>query len=1155
MAFTKVGSRNDPGNEALVHIRRLSPLTAPPGNWVSWDYYVMASLPTNDNPRYSTYNTSDNQDILTTRYYRYQIGPSDIRIQVGQYPAVYDTKLRYVIKVPSPTFPADPESSGYPVNRTITTTLDSPEFGPSYFTDSISMGLGQYNPDSAAYTDYYTPIITEEDTVHIQVEDFNKDNDRVNINTLDFNAYANFWLTNDQGPTQPQSAKMSGKLLNLPYAPTMAAQVKLMATGVDNDNGEERHIAFHHKFVADTGKVVWDFIPYRAYQTGEFGGTGYINWTGVPEVSFAFNNVNAGQEINQKIFENELPIIHYYSPPSGGPNVPSESPQSGVITLSDRRGKVQKTPYTMVYPYTYRYVTFDGLEVHEFESSRVDKDDAANMRDEAIPMHIARKVKNELRTYVPLGSGVVQHPNGVGMPFNSGPEKRRNVGPQNRGLPLHELNSFRDQSIVARLHLQGVGCKAAHLAYRVGTAGKASEERFNYASSFGSLSNKDEVITANNPAVLLFNNSSNFYSRLPECWPWSCRRWTVESTISYKKQPDGTQTPFLQTAYYTQDQTGKKKETSYSNIPNVTIEFNTWTGDDSIEDIPILNGDPFPVLDSSNDNKYASGSIISFTSDKTKYFNGYYSKTVQVQSAGGLGDADLRTFGCDPERTDRVAIAVEIFPLLHDAQCKLIMKMGYLCYPSGCSYPDMGVGNKKIIYPFNACKFNETMRLDPGKINYKQEIPVTIEADGLVFDEAEGYEISYLKLNPQDRPPPDTKIVYPQVDILGSGYVKFSQAEDVILSYVITPNVNGIALIDPYAYSDSVTKTLDEDITVKIPEGYYMTTVARKECYLTSDKIIFQSIYDKEADDYSVRIVANIEYNKEFDCPVDPLYHIKKYDPYYHPSGVTVSLNQEQTVNLYGFTGYVSVVARKKCYYTSDLYIYQRKDNDTFEVTSSSLNQLYKCVDKNGDPIDYLGRFSIHGNGTDFTEAEDKVVTGGDYYLDNKGKQILFNPCDQPKTSEFYKTTSLGNAGGFIGFQSQCCDFCPEETDGALVSPAKAPSYNCAILDIEGTPESMNHYATVGGCDSQMNKKCVNTLIKGKAKLRSRAKMFGEQDPPPSFLHSSGYMYGVGVIGFFGSAFLPVSSVMESGNPQMFTYGPTTILNASVNFFEEGNSV
>lgn len=1153
MAYTKVGSRNDPGNEALVYIRRLSPMTAPPGNWASYDYHVMASLPTNDNPRYSTYNTSDNQDILTTRYYRYRIGPSDIRIQTGKYPAVYDTNLRYVVKIPSPIFPADPESSGYPVNRTITTTLDSEAFGPSYFTQSISMGLGEYNPDDAAYTDYYTPIIIEEDSVHVKVEDFNKDGDRVNINTLDFNAYANFWLTGDQGPTRPHSAKMAAQLLNIPYAPPMAAQVKLMATGVDNDNGEDRHITFYHKFVADTGKVVWDFIPYRVYQTGEFSGTGYINWTGIPEISFAFNNLKPGQEIDQKTFEDDLPIMHYYVPLEGGPNVPNLSPQSGIITLYDKRGKIQKTPYKMVYPYTYKYVTFDSLETGGFESSYIEKDDASNMRDEPIPMHMARKVGNDIHIHVPFGSGVVQDLNGAEMPFGGGWERRLNVGPQNRGLPLHELNSFRDQPIAAKMHLQGVGCKATHLAYRIGNVGKASEEHYNFASSFGTLSNKDELITANNPAVLLFNNSSSFYSRLPECWPWSCRRWTVESTIKYNKHSDGTQTPYLQTKYYTQDQSGKKTETSYGNIPHITVEFNSWTGDDLSEDIPILNGDPFPVADIADDGRHPP--VILPPDDKTKFFNGYYKKTVDIKSAGGLGDADLRTFGCDPERTNKVSLAVEIFPLLHDAQCKLIMKIGYLCYPTGCSIPDMGVGNKKIIYPFNACKFNETMRLDPGKVKYKEEIPVTIEADGLVFDEAEGYEISYLKLNPQDRPPPDTKIVYPQVDILGSGYVKFSQAEDVLLSYLMTPDVEGIALIDPYAYRDSITKTLNEDLIVRIPNGYYMTTVARKECYLTSDKVIYQSIYDKQTDLYNVRIIAKIEYNKEFDCPDDPLYNVKKYDPYYHPSGVTVSLNQEQIVNLYGFTGYLSVVARKKCYYTSDLYIYERKDNNTREIASSPLNQIYKCFDKSGNPIDYLGRFSIRGNGTDFHEAEDKVVTGGDYYIDASGNQILFNPCDQPRASEFYKTTSLGNAGGFIDFQSQCCDFCGEKKDGALVSPAKTPTYNCAILDIEGTPDSMNHYSIVGGCDSESQTKCKNTLITGKSKLRSRAKMFGEQDPPPSFLHSSGYMYGRGIIAIFGSGFLPVSSVMESGNPQMFTYGPTTILNASVNFFEEGNDV
>jgi hypothetical protein len=615
MAYTKVGSRNDPGNEALVYIRRLSPMTAPPGNWASYDYHVMASLPTNDNPRYSTYNTSDNQDILTTRYYRYQVGPSDIRIQRGKYPAVYDTNLRYVVKIPSPIFPEDPESSGYPTGRTITTTLDSEEFGPSYFSQSIFTPLGEYNPDSAAYTDYYTPVIIEEDTVHIKVEDFNKNNDRVNINTLDFNAYANFWLTGDQGPTRPQSAKMSAQLLNIPYAPPMAAQVKLMATGIDQDTGDERHIVFYQKFVADTGKIVWDFIPYRVYQTGEFAGTGYINWTGVPEVSFAFNNVNAGQEIDQKIFEDELPIIHYYTPPEGGPNVPNESPQSGVITLYDKRGKIQKTPYKMVYPYTYKYITFDSLETGGFESSYIEKDDPSNMRDEPTPMHMARKVGNDIRVHIPFGSGVVQDLNGAEMPFGGGWERRLNVGPQNRGLPLHTLNSFRDQPIAAKMHLQGVGCKATHLAYRIGNVGKASEEHFNPAASFGSLSNKDELITSNNPAVLLFNNSSSFYSRLPECWPWSCRRWTVESTIKYNKQPDGTQTPYLQTKYYTQDQTGKKQETSYGSIPSVTVGFTSWTGDESIEDIPILNGDPFPQTYFADDRR--SPPVILPPDDKT----------------------------------------------------------------------------------------------------------------------------------------------------------------------------------------------------------------------------------------------------------------------------------------------------------------------------------------------------------------------------------------------------------------------------------------------------------------------------------------------------------------------------------------------------------
>lgn len=1153
MAYTKVGSRNDPGGEALVYIRRLSPMTAPPGNWASWDYYVMASLPTNDNPRYSTYNTNDDQDILTSRYYRYQIGPSDMRIQQGKYPPVYDTKLRYKMKLPTPTFPEDVESSGYPAYRLMTLTLDSKEFGPAYNTETYFQALEGFNKSDPGFTDYYHGIIiNEEDEVHFKVEDFSKYDNRTDIHTLDFSAYANFWLTGG-GPTAPHAQGMSAELLNIPDAPRMAAQVRLMATGVDHDNGNDRHITFYHEFVAETGKITWGFIPYRVYQTGEYG-TGYISWTGTPTVSFAFNTLPRGQKIDQKTFEDELPIMHFYEPPEKGPSTPNLSPQSGVIILNDKRGKVQRTPYTMVYPYTYKYVVFDSLETGGFENSEVLADDPSNMVDQARPMHLASKIANETHIHVPLGSGVVQDLNGAQMPFGGGWERRRNVGTQNRALPLHELNSFRDFPTVARLHGQGVGCKATHLAYKIGTAGKASEEHYNFASSFGSLSNKDELITANNPAVLLFNNSYGFYSRLPECWPWSCRRWTVETSIKFNKNKDGStnyKSPYLSSQIYTQDKNGKKYPSSLGAVPRFNVEFESWTGDNSSESVPILNGDPNPIADIAPDGRYPPNIL---PPKKETFFNGYYHKTMPISSAGGLGDAELMTFGCDPERTDRVALAIEVFPILHEAQCKLIMKIGYLCYPTGCNTPDMGLGNKKIIYPFNSCRFNETMKLDLGKINYKKEIPVIIEADSLEFDEAEGYEISYLKLDPSPRPDPDTKIPYPQIEILSSG-VKYSKSDDIVLSYLLTQNKNGIGLIDPYGYKDSVTQTLSEELFVHVPDGYYLTTVARKECYLTSNKIIFQSIYDKTEDTYYTRLIADLEYNKDYYCPEDPLYNVKKYDPYYHPDGVTLSLAEAQSVNLYGFTGYISVVARKKCFYTSDMYIYQRKDNNTVEVTSSPLNQIYKCFDKNGDPMDALGRVTIYGNGTDYPEPKDNVVTGGDYYLDKKGNQVQFNLCDPPRRSEIYRSTSIGNARGYIEWQANCCDFCGEKKDGALVSPAKGPTYNCAILDIEGTPESMNHYARVGGCDSNMEDKCVNKLIKGRAKLRSKAKMIGEQDPPPSFMHSSGYMYGQGIMRIMGSGWMPVSGLMESGNPSIFTYGSTVIMNADMNLFEEGADV
>ena len=1105
MANPKVGSHNDVGNEVLVHIRRLSPKTAPPGNWASWDYYVMTSLPTNDNPRYATYNTNDNQDILSTRFYKYQVGPSDIRIQNGIYPAVYDKFLRYQIKLPKLKLDLPQDDPKLPFKKFITINNNIIELD---LNDEV----------------FNTGVIEEETQVEVVYQVYNMDGDIIDSANLNFLASANFWVTGNRPPISPSDGKITAVLLNIPYAASMVAQVKLMPTGYDLTDGSERHLTFYHRFISETGKVSYEFIPYRAYQTGVLPGTEYINWSGVPEVAFAYDALPPGDLITDNIF-NQLDLVNIYTPDNDAVT-PNIAPQTGVIILSDSKGKVQTTPYEMTYPYSYKYITFDSLEVDRYETSQIFKADSQNMRDQPIPKHNNKEI--------PLGSGRVQPLYGTELTFMGGPVKMRSVGVQNRALPLHELNSARDAQGVARLHYQGVGCKAAHLAYKVGSAGRASEEVFNPAG----LDNSNEIVTSNNTAALVFNNSSRFYSRLPECWPWSCRRWTVESTIKYTQSPDGTESPYLVTNYYTQNKDGKKIPTTINEIPKVTIQFDAATGESNTEIIPILNGDPYPTLDTVSDNKHGGGSSIVF-GNKNNYFNGHYFKTIPISSGNisALTDAQMQAFGCDVN-DNKVELGVEIFPLLHDAQCKLIMKIGFLCYPSGCNEPNMGIGNKKIIYPFNSCRFNESMTVNLAKVQFPG---VDVGEKTLEFDETENTIISYLKMQYAASPPEPYKLNYPQVSLDGRNII-FEPTSDTIVSYVIMATSQGIGNIDPYGYTDSVTMNLDEQRVIEVPSNYYITIVARKECAYTTDKFIYQANKDE------VSLVAVLEYNKLHNCPEDPLYNIKKYDPYFHPSGITLNLNDPQTINLAGYDGYISVVARRKCAYTSDMHIYQRKNNMINEVAISPMNKIHDC------PVDFLGKVSIKGNGTDYSESPNSIVTGADYYLDSNNNQILFNKCDQPRTSEFYTSTSLGNAGGFIDFQSQCCDFCPEKTDGALVSPAKGETYNCAILDIEGTPNSIPHDRRVGGCDSDIITKCVNKLIRGKAKLRCYSDIIAEQ-APDAWLHASGYMYGNGILQIVGSGFLPVSGYMESGVPRVYTYGSADPMNISANFFDDGNEV
>ena len=83
--------RNYDRDESLVYIRRTSNTTGvrtAGGIIGNWEYYHMASLPTNDNPRYTLSPDNIKQDIISSYYFKIKTGPSDIKIQTSPYPQV-----------------------------------------------------------------------------------------------------------------------------------------------------------------------------------------------------------------------------------------------------------------------------------------------------------------------------------------------------------------------------------------------------------------------------------------------------------------------------------------------------------------------------------------------------------------------------------------------------------------------------------------------------------------------------------------------------------------------------------------------------------------------------------------------------------------------------------------------------------------------------------------------------------------------------------------------------------------------------------------------------------------------------------------------------------------------------------------------------------
>ena len=1201
MAFSKVGPHNDDGNEILVYIRRLNGDTPPPGNWSSFDYYVMSALPTNDNPRYSTYNIADdytyditngyypNQDILTERYYKYKFGPSDIKIQTGIYPPAYgdmsnvllDNDFNPKIRLRA-IFP--PTGDGKIVYRSLHEEIRTPN------NDIVRNESGTF-----AYNASFIDLkpIKEKSSISLILTEFDATGGYLSTGPqYKFDLHVNFWNYTDgeEVPRIPQrpNGAMSLQVLDEPYSVPVIVQVKLMPSG-SKDESIGKYPVFYHYYNASTGNVLYDYIPYRRYQVPNLEtpsqlrtppslnpAMDFISYTGLPVVSFRYNLTNNPVLMNEVEF-NKLPKIATFIPINSGFSwvMPQTITQVGQIKMQDKKGKITYTNYKMEYPPTYKYLTFESLDFNGWETRWTLKDDPKDND----PIYIT--------------SGVTEYLNGSQV-WDNEFVKRRNAGPQNRGLPLHELNSTTNPQSSPRMHFQGVDCKATHLAYKIGNVGtRATVEHVNYAGK----DNQDEIVYANNPAVLLFNNSSSFYKRIPECWPWSCRRWHVESFVSgrvVKVGPPPSSVYTLVTNFYSQNQKGELVKVSKGSVPSVRIDFSSFTGDKQTKNLSILDGDPNPKLDYTALGNAASNSPPTIAySDNKNYFNGYYYDALEIKK---LSDVNKLACGCTLDDR-KVELATEIFPLMHKAECKLIMKVGYLCYATGCTVPNIGTAIKKIIYPFNACKFNDRLTLPLPKIpfpevdvdwnsitimetelvtvcyavvpDYKKagsahdsnrgNVALMLHGDNLVDNSYNNLVVKAYgdaKVDTKNKKNGDASIYidgehsYVQVENYNNA-INLSNNNFTFEFWALPmPNDNAKNVVfsyGPYSFEGYYTNSqwiitmsnngLSNQVTMTCPvtmNSWQNITITRKDNSvrlfkngkveaidtITKSLMTFNRLLTLGSSDIKnnakvyideLRVTQALDrYNGLNYTPQQSPFSdnsISSIDPCTFEGSATVSVaDGDQFLKFPNATGYIMMIAKRPCSYTSDVQVYETKDNDINFITTIPFNEIYKCE------TEFLGEVKIVGNGTDFSEAPANIVTGGDYYIKD-GEHVNFNRCDRPYFSEIYKTQSLGNAGGFIDFQSRCCDYCGVETtnnDGskgsALVSPANGPLGNCSALDIEGSPLSIPHSIEAGGCLYADRKLCINHTIFGKAKLKCIANMIGDTPNDPVELPCSGYI-------------------------------------------------
>ena len=466
------------------------------------------------------------------------------------------------------------------------------------------------------------------------------------------------------------------------------------------------------------------YTLYRRFQLGyeettEWGTSGpdlnYISTSGDPNFQF--------RELNKEFGRIKTKQDFYSLPQINVSGIPRVVPQTGTIYRIDTEfGEEKRQNYTLSYSPNIEYFIYQSFnkDVERERSYFNPQLWASSSNDNLIESMDFDLINNGFvpRVWVTEDRRGMKSRNGLTY------EKRVDKGVKIHHLPLHEISQWQyaesyGGKATSFPNAVDMDCKCTQIAYKIGAASKsAPDERWNNGND--ATENSFDY----QPGVLLFNRNPSHYIRVPECWPWSCRRYVVEKSVNPSSVPPNQKV----VEYYSQDGSGNKTLINFDDIPKINISVNSFLGGTS-KSLYVMNDDPiyFPLPY----NQYGVGMTTESPPAEKNYINGYSCVRYDIPLADADDYAIEDLCGCDLD-DEKIEAVVEVFPILHESVCKLVVKTGFLCYATkDCNAPKPSRVTKKIVYPFHSCRFNETLY----SFAPKTELPnLNINIDSITLD-------------------------------------------------------------------------------------------------------------------------------------------------------------------------------------------------------------------------------------------------------------------------------------------------------------------------------------------------------------------------------------------------------------------------------------